>query len=183
VVTLHGGIIENQFNVELQGKEAECTLNGLFLCDGDQRLTNTVQVQHAAPLCRSRQLFKGLLNDHSTGHFNGHIIVDKDAQQTEAIQENHNILLTHSAKMYIQPHLEIYADDVKCTHGATIGRIDEDALFYLRSRGVGLAEARLLQQFAFAHNVIERIALPPLQERIAALVTKRLHGELYPCTC
>jgi Fe-S cluster assembly protein SufD len=181
VVMLHGGTIENRFEVTLQGEQAECALNGLFLCDEAQRVTNTVQVRHAVSWCRSKQLFKGLLNDRATGYFNGHIHVDKDAQKTEAIQENHNILLAPAAKMYIQPHLEIYADDVKCTHGATIGRIDENALFYLRSRGIGLAEAQFLQQFAFAHDVIERITLPPLRERIADLVGKRLRGELHPC--
>jgi Fe-S cluster assembly protein SufD len=97
------------------------------------------------------------------------------------MQENHNMLLAPSAKMYIQPHLEIYADDVKCSHGATIGRIDENALFYLRSRGISLTEARFLQQFAFAHDIIGRITLPPLRERIATLVEKRLRGELHPC--
>jgi Fe-S cluster assembly protein SufD len=156
-------------------------LNGLFLCDGVQRITNTVQVRHAVSSCRSKQLFKGLLDDRAVGRFNGHIRVDRDAQKTEAMQENHNMLLTPAAKMYIQPHLEIYADDVKCAHGATIGRIDENALFYLRSRGIGLAEARFLQQFAFTHDVIECITLPLLRERIADLVGKRLRGELHPC--
>jgi Fe-S cluster assembly protein SufD len=181
VITLHGGTIENRFDVTLQGEQAECVLNGLFLCDGAQRVTNTVQVRHAAPSCRSKQLFKGLLDDRAVGRFNGHIRVDKGAQKTEAMQENHNMLLTPTAKMYIQPHLEIYADDVKCAHGATIGRIDENALFYLRSRGIGLAEAQFLQRFAFAHDVIERITLPALRERIAELVGKRLRGELHPC--
>jgi Fe-S cluster assembly protein SufD len=181
VITLHGGAIDNRFEVALQGERAECVLNGLFLCDGVQRVTNTVQVRHAVPECQSKQLFKGVLGNRAVGRFNGHIRVDKAAQKTEAMQENHNLLLAPAAKMYIQPHLEIYADDVKCTHGATIGRIDENALFYLRSRGISLAEAQFLQQFAFAHDVIERITLPPLRERIADLVGKRLRGELHPC--
>jgi Fe-S cluster assembly protein SufD len=181
VITLHGGVIDNRFEVALQGERAECALNGLFLCDGVQRVTNTVQVRHAVPECRSKQLFKGVLGNRAVGRFNGHITVDRAAQKTEAMQENHNILLAPAAKMYIQPHLEIYADDVKCTHGATIGRIDENALFYLRSRGISLGEAQFLQQFAFAHDVIERIILPPLRERIADLVGKRLRGELHPC--
>ncbi|MDR2448342.1 MAG: Fe-S cluster assembly protein SufD [Prevotellaceae bacterium] len=181
LITLHGGTIENRFEVTLQGEQAECALNGLFLCDGAQRITNAVRVRHAVSSCRSNQLFKGLLDDRAVGYFNGHIRVDKDAQKTEAMQENHNMLLAPAAKMYIQPHLEIYADDVKCAHGATIGRIDENALFYLRSRGISLAEAQFLQQFAFAHDVIERITLPPLRERIADLVGKRLRGELHPC--
>jgi Fe-S cluster assembly protein SufD len=181
VVTLHGGTIENHFEAALLGEQAECVLNGLFLCDGVQRVTSTAQVRHAVSSCRSRQLFKGILDDRAVGRFNGHIQVDKGAQKTEAMQENHNMLLTPAARMYIQPHLEIYADDVKCSHGATIGRIDENALFYLRSRGVSLPEAQFLQQFAFAHDVIERITLPPLRERIADLVGKRLRGELHPC--
>ncbi len=181
VATLYGGVVDNRFEVELQGEGAECELNGIFLSDKEQRVVNTVHVHHAAPKCRSIQLFKGVLNDSATGRFNGHILVDKGAQKTEAFQANHNLLLTHTAKMFTDPHLEIYADDVKCSHGATIGRIDENALFYLRSRGVSLAEARMLQQLAFAHDVIDRITIKPLRERIAALVEMRLRGDLLPC--
>ncbi len=181
VATLYGGVVDNRFDIELQGGGAECELNGLFLSDQAQRVENTVHVHHAVPGCRSRQLFKGILDNNATGRFNGHILVDKGAQKTEAFQANHNLLLTHTAKMFTNPHLEIYADDVKCSHGATIGRIDEHALFYLRSRGVSLAEARLLQQFAFAHDVIDRITLRPLRERIAALVEMRLRNDLLPC--
>ncbi len=181
VATLYGGVIDNRFEVELKGEGANCELNGIFLADGSQRVSNTVHVHHAMPECRSRQLFKGILDDKATGYFNGHVLVDKGAQKTEALQANHNILLTHTAKMFTRPHLEIYADDVKCSHGATIGRIDENALFYLRSRGVSLPEARLLQQYAFAHDVIDRITINLLRERIAALVEMRLRGELLPC--
>jgi Fe-S cluster assembly protein SufD len=178
VVTLHGGAVENRFEVALEGEHAECVLSGLFLCDGAQRVANTVRVHHAVPLCRSRQLFKGILDNRAVGRFSGHIRVNGAAQKTEATQESHNILLAPAAKMYIQPHLEIYADDVKCTHGATIGRIDENALFYLRSRGICRAEAQFLQQFAFAHDVVRRITLPPLRECIADLVGKRLRRAL-----
>jgi Fe-S cluster assembly protein SufD len=180
-VTLHGGTIENKLDVNLEGEGASCALKGLFLSDKEQRVINNLKVRHAVPSCYSRQLYKGILDDNAVGRFNGHIVVEKGAQKTEAYQSNHTIMLTHKAKMYTQPHLEIYADDVKCSHGATIGRIDENALFYLRSRGVGLAEARMLQQYAFTHDVINEIATIPLRDRISDLVEKRLRGELLPC--
>ena len=181
VVTLYGGVVDNSFEVKLAGEGAACELNGLYLSDSKQRINNTVKVNHAVGECFSRQLFKGILDEQAVGFFNGHILVDKGAQKTEAYQANHSLLLTHTAKMFTQPHLEIYADDVKCSHGATIGRIDENALFYLRSRGVSLPEARHLQQFAFANDVLEKITVLPLRERTSALVEKRLRGELLPC--
>ena len=180
-VTLYGGVVDNSFEVKLTGEGAACELNGLYLSDSAQRINNTASVHHAVGKCLSRQLFKGILDEQAAGTFNGRILVDKGAQKTEAYQANHNLLLTHTAKMYTQPHLEIYADDVKCSHGATIGRIDENALFYLRSRGVSLPEARHLQQFAFANDVLEKITVAPLRERTSALVKKRLRGELLPC--
>jgi Fe-S cluster assembly protein SufD len=181
VATLYGGVVDNSFEVKLTGEGAVCELNGLYLSDREQRVTNTARIHHLAGRCLSRQLFKGILDEQAVGVFNGHILVDKGAQKTEAYQVNHNLLLTHTAKMFTQPHLEIYADDVKCSHGATIGRIDENALFYLRSRGVSLPEARHLQQFAFANDVLEKITVLPLRERTSSLVEKRLRGELLPC--
>ena len=181
VATLYGGLVDNSFEVKLSGEGAACEINGLYLSDSNQQINNTVSVHHAVGGCLSRQLFKGILDEQATGFFNGHILVDKGAQKTEAYQANHNLLLTHTAKMFTRPHLEIYTDDVKCSHGATIGRIDENALFYLRSRGVSLPEARHLQQFAFANDVLEKITVAPLRERTSALVEKRLRGELLPC--
>jgi len=181
VATLYGGLVDNSFEVKLAGEGAVCELNGLYLSDSKQRINNTVKVHHAVGGCLSRQLFKGILDEQAVGSFRGHILVDKGAQKTEAYQANHNLLLTHTAKIFTQPHLEIYADDVKCSHGATVGRIDEHALFYLRSRGVSLPEARHLQQFAFANDVLEKITVAPLRERTSNLVEKRLRGELLPC--
>ena len=181
VATLYGGVVDNSFEVKLVGEGAVCELNGLYLSDQEQRVSNTAKVHHIVGGCLSRQLFKGILDEQAVGAFNGHILVDKGAQKTEAYQSNHNLLLTHTAKIFTQPHLEIYADDVKCSHGATVGRIDENALFYLRSRGVSLPEARHLQQFAFANDVLEKITVLPLRERTSALVEKRLRGELLPC--
>jgi Fe-S cluster assembly protein SufD len=181
VATLYGGVVENNFEVKLAGEGAACELNGLYLSDKEQKVNNTLRIHHAVGGCTSRQLFKGILDEQAVGYFNGHIVVDKGAQKTAAYQANHSLLLTRTAKMFTRPHLEIYADDVKCSHGATIGRIDENALFYLRSRGVSLPEARHLQQFAFANDVLEKITVLPLRERTSALVEKRLRGELLPC--
>jgi len=133
------------------------------------------------PNCTSNQLFKGVLDDFATGVFNGRIHVNKDAQGTRAYQSNKSILLTDDAKMDTKPQLEIYADDVKCSHGATIGQLDEEALFYLRSRGIKSEEARLMLMFGFAHEVVENIRTEALRQRIDALVLQRLKGELSRC--
>ena len=138
-------------------------------------------MDHAYPNCKSNQLFKGVLDDYATGAFNGRVLVRKDAQKTEAFQANNNILLTDDADINTKPQLEIYADDVKCSHGATVGQLDEDALFYLRARGIEKKEAKLLLMYAFAHDVLKNIHVPALQERIQDLVDKRLRGELSRC--
>ncbi|TFH34796.1 MAG: SufD family Fe-S cluster assembly protein, partial [Bacteroidia bacterium] len=140
-----------------------------------------INIDHAMPNCTSNQLFKGVLDDFSTAVFNGRIHVDKNAQGTRAYQSNKSILLTDDAKMYTKPQLEIYADDVKCSHGATIGQLDQEALFYLRSRGIGSEEARLMLMFGFAHEVVENIKTAALSERIDALILQRLNGELSRC--
>jgi Fe-S cluster assembly protein SufD len=126
-------------------------------------------------------LFKGILDDDATGSFNGKILVRKDAQKTLAYQKNNNILLSTAARMNTKPHLEIYADDVKCSHGATVGQLDMEALFYLRSRGIGEKEARHLLMYAFANEIVSKISIPVLKERIIDLVDKRLRGELSRC--
>jgi Fe-S cluster assembly protein SufD len=181
VVTLHGALIENMIDIQLQGEKAVCRANGLFLIDGQQRYTTDISISHEVGHCHSNQLFKGIVDNQATGRFHGRIKVAKGAQKTEAYQANNNLLLTKEAKMYSQPQLEIYADDVKCSHGATIGQLDEQALFYLRSRGIALKEARLLQQIGFVQDVLERISIIPLRERIAELVEKRLQGEFSRC--
>ncbi len=181
VVTLHGAQLDNSFEVDLKGKEAKCELNGVYLVDGTQKINTEVRMNHLVPDCWSSQLFKGILDDKSVASFTGRILVAKDAQKTEAYQANHNLLVSSSAKAYAKPQLEIYADDVKCSHGATSGRLDENALFYMRSRGIGASEAKLLQQLAFAYDVLEKIDNDKLRQRLYDLVESRLRGEFSHC--
>lgn len=180
-ISLHGGLIRNNMYVTLNGPYAEVNLYGLFLSDEKQHVANYVLVDHALPHCTSNQLFKGILDNDATGSFNGKILVRKDAQKTQAYQKNNNILLTSAARMNTKPHLEIYADDVKCSHGATVGQLDMDAMFYLRSRGIGEKEARHLLMYAFANEIVSKITIPVLKDRIINLVDKRLRGEMSRC--
>lgn len=180
-MTLHGGLIRNSTYHYLGGERAECNSYGLYLADKWQHVDNFVNIDHAFPNCTSNQLFKGVLDDMSTGAFNGRIMVRPDAQGTLAYQKNNNILLTDDAKMDTKPQLEIFADDVKCSHGATIGQLDDDALFYLQSRGINKREARLMLMFGFAHEVIQNIKVEALRERMDNLVMQRLKGELSRC--
>jgi Fe-S cluster assembly protein SufD len=180
-MTLHGGLIRNSTYHYLGGEGAECNSFGLFLADKFQHIDNYVNVDHAFPNCTSNQLFKGVLDDMATGAFNGRIYVRPDAQGTLAYQRNNNILLTDDAKMDTKPQLEIYANDVKCSHGATVGQLDNDALFYIQSRGIDKREARLMLMFGFAHEVIQNIRIEPLRERMDNLVMQRLKGELSRC--
>jgi Fe-S cluster assembly protein SufD len=180
-ISLHGGLIRNNFYALLNGPNSETNLNGLFLCDDNQHVANYVLMDHASPRCVSNQLFKGILDDEATGAFNGKILVRKDAQKTQAYQKNNNMLLSSSARMNTKPHLEIYADDVKCSHGATVGQLNNEALFYLRSRGINEAEAKHLLMYAFANEIVSLISVPVLKDRIIELVDKRLRGELSKC--
>jgi Fe-S cluster assembly protein SufD len=180
-ITLHGGLVRNSTHHYLGGEGAESDSFGLFLADKWQHVDNFVNVDHAAPNCTSNQLFKGVLDDMATGAFNGRIFVHRDAQGTVAYQKNNNILLTDDAKMDTKPQLEIYADDVKCSHGATVGQLDDDALFYLQSRGISKHEARLMLMFGFAHEVIQHIKVEALRDRMDNLVMQRLKGELSRC--
>lgn len=180
-ISLHGGLIRNNVFVNLNGEGCDNNTVGLYLTDKGQHIDNFVHIEHSYPNCTSNQLFKGVLDDFATGAFNGKIHVKQDAQKTQAFQANNNILLTDDAEMNTKPQLEIYADDVKCSHGATVGQLDEDAMFYLRSRGIEQREARLLLMYAFAHEVIDKIKVPALRERITDLVDKRLRGELSRC--
>ena len=182
IVSLHGGSLVNEIEAKLEGGGAVCELNGIYLVDGNQEIHTTVNMHHKVPGCQSRQLFKGILNDESKAFFVGKIYVEKDAQKTEAYQANHNLLLSKKAKVFVQPQLEIYADDVKCSHGATSGRLDDMALFYMRSRGIGAEEARLLQQLAFVYDVLEKINNEQLRQRLQDLVESRLRGEFGNCT-
>jgi Fe-S cluster assembly protein SufD len=152
--------------------------------DKKQHVDNRVFVEHAVPDCTSNELFKGILDDEASAVFNGHVMVQRDAQRTNAYQQNRNILLTDKATVNTRPFLEIYADDVKCSHGATVGQLDNEALFYLRSRGICMASARLLLMYAFAAEVIGKMTLEPLMERVDEMVKQRLRGELHICqTC
>jgi Fe-S cluster assembly protein SufD len=180
-ITLHGGLIRNSTYHYLGGEGAESYSYGLYLADKWQHIDNFVNVDHAFPHCTSNQLFKGVLDDMSTGAFNGRILVRPDAQGTLAYQKNNNILLTDDAKMDTKPQLEIFADDVKCSHGATVGQLDEEALFYIQSRGISKNEARLMLMFGFAHEVIQNIKIEALRERMDNLVMQRLKGELSRC--
>jgi Fe-S cluster assembly protein SufD len=180
-VTLHGGMVRNNLQVKLNGEGAESNALGLFLLDKKQHMDTYTLIEHTIPHCTSNQHYKGVLDDHSTGAFNGKIHVHPDAQKTQAFQANNNILLTDTAKMNAKPQLEIYADDVKCSHGATVGQLDEDAMFYLQSRGISRNESRLMLMYAFADDVISRIKQPALQDRISDLVSQRLRGELSRC--
>jgi Fe-S cluster assembly protein SufD len=180
-LTLHGGFVRNNVSITLAGENSEANVYGLSLPDGKQHVDNFTFIDHAVPNCRSNEFYKNILKDDATGAFNGKILVRKDAQKTNAYQSNKNICLSPTAKMSTKPQLEIYADDVKCSHGATVGRLDENALFYLKSRGIGEEEARMMLMYAFAHEIIKEIRIPVLAERYAELVDKRLRGELSRC--
>lgn len=180
-ITLHGGKVRNNLNIKLKGEGASADAMGLFLIDKQQHVDNFTVIEHQVPHCTSNQHYKGVLDDTATGAFAGKIHVFPDAQQTQAYQSNNNILLTNSAKMHTKPQLEIYADDVKCSHGATVGQMDENALFYLQARGIPRQEARLMLMYAFANDVISGIKQKALHDRIEELVSKRLRGELSKC--
>ena len=176
-LSLHGGELRNRIRVSLDGEKAVCNLGGLSVADGEERMDYDIVLTHQVPGCRSNQLFKTILSDRSQARFDGLIKVVPDAQQTEAYQANHNLLCSEEAKAETKPQLEIYADDVKCSHGATVGRLNPDELFYLRSRGIPYEEAQLLQQLAFVDEVLARISDPELREKMADWVEKRLRGE------
>ena len=180
-LTLHGGNIDNKVRVDINGEGADVDLSGLYLVDGKQMVSNSVEMNHNVPNCISSQLYKGVLDNDAVAKFSGIIYVKQDAQKIEAYQANHNLLLSERAKIHTEPQLEIYADDVKCSHGATLGRLDENELFYLRSRGVPMKEAKILQQMAFAYSVLEKISNAELRERMENLVEKRLRGEFSNC--
>jgi Fe-S cluster assembly protein SufD len=180
-ITLNGGIVRNNLKIKLEGEHANASVNGLILADEKQHVDNFTSIDHIKPSCTSDQLYKNILNDQSSGVFAGQIHVFRDAQKTEAFQRNNNVLLSTDAEMNSKPQLIIEADDVRCSHGATTGRIDEDALFYLRTRGIGEQEARLMIMYAFADEVLSKISIAPLRESIEELVDKRLRGELSPC--
>jgi len=169
-----GSLAREEVNTILDGEGAEAMLAGLYVITGRQHIDNQTTLDHAQPHCSSREVYKGVLDGESSAVFNGKIIVRKDAQKTDSKQSNKNLLLSEKAVIDTKPALEIYADDVKCTHGATIGQIDADAIFYLRSRGIGRQEARDLLTYAFANDILGRIKYQPLRERLSEGLSARL---------
>jgi len=169
-VLLGGALVRNNVHPVLAGDGGECLINGLFIGNGHQYLDNYMLVEHASPHCSSRQFYNGILDGHAHGVFHGRIIVHKDAQKTDAKQTNRNLLLSDDAQIDTKPQLEIYADDVKCTHGATIGQIEGDALFYLRSRGIDEVSARKLLLFAFASECLDRMKQGPVRKHVEGLI-------------
>lgn len=180
-ITLNTGVSRNNYNVKLDGQHAEAYVCGMVISDHKQYVDNFALLDHAEPHCTSTQLFKYVLMDESKGAFCGRIHVAKDAQKTQAYQSNNNLCVSPSARMYAKPQLEIYADDVKCSHGLTTGQLDEEALFYLRSRGIGKDEAKLMLMQAFTAGVLEHVRIDRLKERLQDLVEKRFKGESARC--
>lgn len=181
VITLHNGTTRNRLDVLLKGEGAECWCNGCVIADKAQHIDNNTLIDHQVPHCTSHELYKYVLDDKSTGAFAGRVLVRHGAQKTVSEERNQNLCATKEARMYTQPMLEIYADDVKCSHGSTVGQLNDAALFYMRQRGISEKEAKLLLEFAFINEVIDRIKLEPLRDRLHYLVEKRFRGELTKC--
>jgi Fe-S cluster assembly protein SufD len=173
-IAVGGALVRNDVNAVLDGEGIDCILNGLYLLDGSQFVDNHMRVEHAKPHCASHELYKGVLDGKARSVFNGLIHVHKGAQKTDAKQSNRNLLLSRDAVASSNPQLEIYADDVKCTHGSTVGQLDEDAVFYLRSRGIGAEAARSLLTYAFASDIVERIKVEPVRHDLEELLFARL---------
>ena len=173
-VAFGGALVRNDVEVVLEDENSECTMNGLYALTGRQHVDNRTCVDHTKPHCSSHQLYKGVLDGSARGVFGGKIIVRPDAQKTDAFQSNKNLLLSDNADVNTKPQLEIDANDVKCSHGATIGQIDEESLFYLRSRGIGESEARSLLTYAFAADLLERIKFDPIRDRFESLLMTQL---------
>ena len=181
ISTLNGGFTKNILEVSLTQPGCHSEHNGLYLVDSNQHIDNQLFIDHQAPDCTSNQLYKGILDDQAKAVFSGKVMVRRDAQRTQAFQNNRNLLLTDDARVNTQPHLEIYADDVKCSHGATVGQLDPEAMFYLRSRGLCERTARQLMMYAFALEVVQKISIDALRDRLDHMVEKRLKGELSIC--
>ncbi len=180
-ITLHNGYTRNNYRFRLLGENAHATIGGLAIADKSQHVDNYAFLDHATPNCTSNELFKYVLQERSTGVFCGKILVEKDAQKTLAYQTNRNLLASADAKMYAKPQLEIYADDVKCSHGLTTGHLDDEAMFYLQARGIAKEEAKMLLMVAFTKDVLELVSIESLKERLEFLIDKRFRGELMRC--
>ncbi len=181
VITLHNGITRNRTDLFFRGEGAECSLNGCVIADKQQHVDNNTLIVHEVPHCTSHELYKYVLDEQAVGAFAGKVLVLPGAQKTDSQMTNQNLCATKEARMYTQPMLEIYADDVKCAHGSTVGQLNDAALFYMRQRGISLKEAKLLLQNAFINEVIDKMQLEPLRDRLHYLVEKRFRGELNKC--
>ena len=181
VITLHNGVTRNRLDLVFKGEGAECFANGCVIADKSQHIDNNTLIDHQVGHCTSHQLYKYVLGDEAVGAFAGRILVRKDAQKTSSNEINQNLCTTKKARMFTQPMLEIYADDVKCSHGSTVGQLNDAAMFYMRQRGISEKEAKLLLEFAFVNEVVDQIQLEPLKERLRYLVEKRFRGELNKC--
>ena len=181
VITLHNGITRNKLDLSFSGEGAECGCYGCVIADKQQHVDNNTLITHKVPHCTSNELYKYVLDDKAVGAFAGRVLVEHGAQKTSSQMTNQNLTATKEARMYTQPMLEIYADDVKCAHGSTVGQLNDAALFYMRQRGISLDEAKLLLQNAFINEVIDHMQLTPLRDRLHHLVEKRFRGELNKC--
>lgn len=181
VITLHNGITRNTTTLTFSGEGSECMLNGCVIADKKQHVDNHTVIDHKVAHCTSKELYKYVLDGEATGAFAGRVVVRKGAQKTISEERNQNLCITKEARMYTQPMLEIYADDVKCAHGSTVGQLNDAALFYMQQRGISQKEAKLLLEFAFINEVVDTIQLAPLRDRLHHLVEKRFRGELSKC--
>ena len=181
VITLHNGTTRNKLDLTFSGEGAECQCFGCVIADKQQHVDNNTLITHKVPHCTSNELYKYVLDDKAVGAFAGRVLVEHGAQKTVSQMTNQNLTATKEARMYTQPMLEIYADDVKCAHGSTFGQLNDAALFYMRQRGISLQEAKLLLQNAFINEVIDHMQLEPLRDRLHYLVEKRFRGELNKC--
>ena len=182
VITLHNGITRNKLDLTFSGEGAECQCYGCVIADKQQHVDNNTLITHKVPHCTSNELYKYVLDDKAVGAFAGRVLVEHGAQKTTSQMTNQNLTATKEARMYTQPMLEIYADDVKCAHGSTVGQLNDAALFYMRQRGISLQEAKVLLQNAFINEVIDHMRLEPLRDRLHYLVEKRFRGELNNCS-
>ena len=181
VITLHNGTTRNRTDLAFEGEGAECNLAGCVIADKDQHVDNTTLIDHKVGHCTSNELYKYVLDENAVGAFAGKVLVRHGAQHTTSQETNQNLCTTKTARMFTQPMLEIYADDVKCAHGSTVGQLNDAALFYMQQRGISKKEAKLLLEFAFINEVIDHMKLEPLRDRLHYLVEKRFRGELNKC--
>ncbi len=181
IITLHNGVTRNKTDLAFCGEGAECNLCGCVIADKQQHVDNNTLIDHRVSHCTSNELYKYVLDGHATGAFAGRVLVRHGAQKTVSQETNQNLCATKEARMYTQPMLEIYADDVKCAHGSTVGQLNDAAMFYMQQRGIPVKEAKLLLEFAFINEVIDQMQLAPLRDRLHYLVEKRFRGELNKC--